>query len=303
MKSTLFILFILISFLGYSQDKIVKTNGEEIFCQITKIGSDSITYITPFKDATRINYYIARSQVKKYYLNVNEGPKNNEYTDYVKEFDEPKMEKIKPILVDRPKFTVGVNGGFSYLLAPIGETSSSEEKDFYKDLKTGSHYGGDAYYFFNNWIGVGAKFSSFSTKSSIEGSFIFSNGVTRTGILYDKIKNTYVGPCFAFRFFPRKKNSAITITQSLGYFSHNRKAHYDVPQTLKGSTVGAAMGVAYDFQLEKHIYLTFKLELIAGSLATAELETAGRKETIEYPIDQQENLSRVDLSIGLRFGK
>jgi len=73
--------------------------------KLQEIGSDSISYITPYKDVTKINYSIARSQVKLYYLNVNEGTKNNENNDYVKEFDEPNMENNKPILVDYPKFT------------------------------------------------------------------------------------------------------------------------------------------------------------------------------------------------------
>jgi len=303
MKSTLFILFILIASFGFSQDKIVKKNGEEIFCQITRIGSDSISYITPYKDVTKINYSIARSQVKLYYLNVNEGTKNNENNDYVKEFDEPNMENNKPILVDYPKFTIGANGGFSYLLAQIGDITDPEIKDYYKDLKNGYHFGGDATYFLNKNIGLGARFSIFKTENSLEIIAIYPNGTYRTGILKDDIRNTFIGPSFTFRVFPGKRNSPIVLSNSIGYFGYYNNGYLIDPIKLTGQTVGMALNVGYDLQLEKHLYLSFQLSLIAGSLSKAEVETGGTTKTIEFPVDQQENMSRVDLSIGIRFGE
>ena len=306
MRTILLLLFSITTILGFSQDKIVKKTGEEIFCQITKINLDSIFYVLPQKDPIKIFYSLERSKVKSYHFNVSKPvksePKEFDYANPNYTTNSEESNTVAPP-TGLNRFSIGLSGGFSYLLVRLDDEDQSGLKSYYKELKTGYHFSGDVFYYLHGEFGLGLMCSNFRTSNSAEIYIEYPNGAIRTGLLNDNISTLFIGPAVSAQFLPTGSSNPFVINASLGYFGYDNDGYLIDPIKMTGSTVGLAIDFGYNIKLDKNLFLSLDMGFVFGSLSEADIEYNGVKERVKFPEGQQENMSRFDVSIGLKFGK
>ena len=288
MKKTL-ILFLLIIIANsiYSQDLIVTNDGDSINCKITKIRANNVYFTFKHKNEIR-NTMLHLSNIEDFRYHYY----------YISDFYEDDI--IGYDNFQRLKFAI--NGGYSYRIGRLHEDIPSDLKNYFKELKSGYHFGGDITYYFTEFIGVGGKCSIFKSSNSIDGEIVMTvAGITRNGKMSDNETITFIGPLFSNRFLNRNKSNALFTNVSLGYLGYLDNMVLIDKYQIKGNTVGFAFDIGYDIGLSKNFSVGFQFSLLLGSLSKYSLNDGMRIETVELEKDNYENLSRIDFSIGLRF--
>jgi len=290
LKFTAFsIVVILFSFSIQAQDLIITYEGDSLNCKITKIKSENIYFTFNHKGEIR-STLLSLEQVKNY-----------QYKYY--QTSEVPTEKITDHQI-YPHFRAALTGGWSYRVAPISSGMSPYLEKYMKDLKSGYHYGVDLSYYFSEQLGFGLKGYNYRSKNELNNvSVTMSDGSTQYGTLSDNISISFIGPFFSTRLLDGKKRNSLLLNFGIGYMGYLDKAVLISDFTMKGSTVGLSWDIGYDIGLSKNIAIGFQLSYMIGTLTQYKLSDGINTETIRLQQGNYEGLSRIDVSIGLRFNK
>lgn len=272
-----------------SQDLIVTGKGDSLNCKITKIKSDFIHFTFKFENEIR-NTLLPVEKIKYY------------KRDFYAEPEVP-IEKVKDVSGDYKKIKIGGYGGLSFRTAKVSENAPDDFEQYLNELKSGFHFGGDFYYFFSENIGVGFKYSMYHSTNSIDNIYIDDgNGQGRTGQLRDKITIHYFGPAVSATFGASEK--ALLFTNfSMGYLSYKDKATIITDFTLSGGTLGLVFDFGVDVPVDKNLSVVFVCGFTLGTLNQFKYKDATQSMTIKLDKENYESLTRIDLSVGLRFSK
>ena len=279
-----------------AQDLIVTNNGDSLQCKIVTIKHNNIYYKNVVTDSESSLITLPISEVEKYKCNYFR-PKNTDYQ----------------------KWVLSLNGGYSQRLS---KTENGQYAEHNKKLKKGFHIGGDAVCYFSEHLGCGAKTTVFHSSHSqnaavANGSYTYS---TERNYNYPSIDNYstpnvivgheqfdkftlkdehtiyYVGPMFSTRFFDMGKG-AYLINYSIGYLGYIDEGNdANGNFTNKENAIGLSVDFGYDYWFSKNAALGVRLSLVGGKLK----ETNKTKSNVEP--NSQISLSRLDISVGLRFG-
>lgn len=263
-----------------AQDLIVTTKGDSLNCKITKVKSDNI-YFTFSNNGNTFNSLLPMSNVDSYKY-------GNQSGDGYSSTPSPDYQKI----------AFSVTGGYSRRLAKIAENLPSASEEYVKQLKNGYHFGADFAYYFTENYGAGAKFVTF--KASNSGNIHVDN-YGRADVK-DEISMPFIGPMFSMRY-QNEKNSFL-LNYALGYYGYIDKWTVGYTNgTNKGGTAGLMFDIDYSYWFAKNTALDIRLAFISGTLSSFTRESGSSKEKVELEKDQYEGLGRMDISVGLRFGK
>lgn len=278
---------LLISTCGISQDLIVTDKGDSLNARISKVKLDYIYFAFKHKGEIR-NTLISVASVKDYKYNFYQ-------TSLV-----PK-DKVKPFY-NYPRFRIALNGGFSYEIASLAKGLPSGLKDYYNELKSGYHFGGDMTYFVSEVIGFGVKYVNFHSSNSLSNVTLFDNyGNTRSGKMSDDIAISYIGPTFTSRYLSNTGRNSFLSSVSLGYVHYIDDAVLIEYYKIRGGTVGMNLELAYETRLAKNLYLGVQVSLLAATLFSYDFEDATTSTHIELEKGEYESLNRLDFSFGLRY--
>lgn len=256
------------------QDLIVTQKGDSLNCKIRKVKSDFL-YITYRNKNQLLNTTFFRDEVKSY------KKKFFSYADIdsVKNSDEDAFPSIR----------TGIYGGYSYLIGEIYNKLDPYQRQIVGALKSGYHAGADIHYFELHYIGLGINYSFFI--SNYKDKYVQSS-----------IRIHYIGPSIAIKPIAFKKVCLFT-NFSLGYFFYNLKLSVLYSNTeLKSGTFGINSDIAIDFSITKNLILSPGFSLKIGALSYFDKYTNGKRETIQLN-GVRENISRMDVSLGLRWSK
>jgi hypothetical protein len=204
---------------------------------------------------------------------------------------------------DYPKFRLGVQGGWGYMISKISSDVPADFRDYVKKLKSGYNLGFDAAFYFKQNMGIGIKYSFFHTSNSIPSVYAVDS-ITRkvtTGPMSDFINIHYIGPTFNSRFITDNQLFHFNFYVSLGYMSYKDDGMLITPYVITGSTVGTALGFGADWSITPALFAGVDISGIFGSLSSYNLEEGGTTKTITLPDNQREGLSRIDISAGVRW--
>lgn len=271
----------------FGQDLIVTQEKDSVNCIITKENNGFIYFTFKHNGEIR-NTLLSKDQVLYYqkgFFQESEVP-----ADY-----KAKMKKIYP------KWRVAISGGYSYRTARISDELGPDYHDYLRGLKNGYHLSAEVDYFFKSAIGVGATYIYSHAASS--GKFLFENeaGEQVSDYLSDNVNLHYIGPTFTTRLLNQKQTNAFIATFSLGYLRYvNHASIAMVPLKLTGETIGFLLGIGYDIGIAKNTAIGLQISLMGGSLKKEKMYI---NDAYQGDISTEEGLGRIDLSIGLRFGK
>jgi hypothetical protein len=198
-------------------------------------------------------------------------------------------------------FRIAINYGLSYRIAKTDPSLSSFQKEYFDELKSGNSSGIDAAYYFNEHVGAGFLFNKYTSSYAVSASAVSTSGVIYTGELSDHITLTTFAPSINCRVGTNHKNDAVNFNLALGYTHFNDDGKFISEATIKGNSYALFYIMGYDFGLSKHFAIGALVSFNLGTLTSYDLVQNGQITKVKLDKDHYENLSRIDLSFGLRY--
>ena len=272
MKRILFILlFAMCASTGFAQDLIVTTAGDSIFCKITR-ESKGYVHFSYNKDGAPTNTLIANDAI----ANKQKG-----------------LYKTQVKYVGKESFArwqYRLQGGYSRRIARVNDQVSPSLRSYLNKIKSGYTVGGDIHYFISEPLGFGVKYAHNAYQ------------YTETGF-EDRVKLNYFALSALNRLILRSENE-ILLGVNMGYQSYADRLNSSGTEfKIDGGTIGLGLEVGYAIKLANASKAFVNLSLLSGTITKINLETVGRKETIKLDKEQFEGLGRIEVTLGLLFGK
>lgn len=211
---------------------------------------------------------------------------------------------LKKLLSVRKNFRISVQGGFSYMTAATSSSVPSFMKSYIDELKSGGHWGASAAYFFTENLGAGVRYSQFHTQNTFNGQIVVTNtmtGMSRIGGMSDDVTVNFVGPEFYSRFYTGNNKFCFLFSLAFGYLDYKNEAMVIDRYTFTGNTLGYGMHAGVDYVFDKNIGLGIAVSTCNGALSSMQRDDGVTKQTITFRSGEYENVSRIDISGGLRF--
>ncbi|WP_199117237.1 outer membrane beta-barrel protein [Pedobacter sp. ASV28] len=265
---------LILSLTTQAQDLIVTTKNDSINCKVTKIKADHIYFTYVHKGEVR-HTLMPLSQVRH--------RQNDYYATSVIPLDAKAIHKYT-------KFRIAVHGGYSQMVAKTASSVPNNLKSYIDELKSGSHFGAEASYFFSESWGAGLNFSLFNTSN-------VSNSLMRS----DDLSVTFIGPNVSTRYSSPNEKHTFLLGLALGYLGYHNNVVETSSYKLTGSTFGSTLAFMYDLRLSKSLALGAQFSYIAGSLTSLTASNGTTSITHKLEKEEYESLNRIDLSLGLRF--
>jgi hypothetical protein len=258
----------------FAQDLNAKVNGNSINCGISKITSYNVTSKLIRNDESAESY-LFNDQIGHY-------KKGN-----IRKIIVANTNECDPDKSDFKKVRLGIQGGFSYLIAPVSKAVPDNLVQFTKDLKSGYHIGVDLGLFPFKRFGFGGKYINFRTKNE------------NTNLqLKEDITIQYIGPVIINRFCSSNDKNVLITNVSAGYIIYEDYVENSNDNVLYTSnTFGLNFGLGYDTMIDKNIALGIGVGLTLASLSKFESTSNGILQVTKV----SSNISRFDASIGLRI--
>jgi len=194
--------------------------------------------------------------------------------------------------ITRAKWSFGLNGGYSYRLPNAGTRSATPYSRYLKKLKTGFSVGVDAHRFIGRHVSLGFKYNIYKS----EGKFNAANK--------DNISIQFVGPSIVYQSPFLNGKTSVLAGFAMGYQAYKNKARSAGEAfSLKGNATGWALTLGLEQKLSDHFALNLSGACYLGTVYQFKKEAAGRTETIKLSSEKFENLSRAELTLGLKFLK
>jgi len=273
MKRILLLLLVCAMWTGtsYAQDLIVTTAGDSIFCKITR-ERDGYVHFTYIKEGAPANTLIPGDSI----ANIQKG-----------------LYKTRIRYAGQESFArwqYRLQGGYSRRIARISDQVTPAMKDYLNKMKSGYTLGGDIHYFVSEPLGIGVKYSY--------------NGYQYTDADFeDKVKMNYIALSAQNRLILRSENE-VSLGLNMGYQSYrDRIKAIGTEVTIGGGTVGLGLEAGYAVKLAKATKAFLNLSLLTGTITKVNVETGGQKETVKLDKDEFEGLGRIEVTVGLLFGK
>jgi hypothetical protein len=269
----------------YAQDLIVTHENDSLNCRITKIKKDNIYFTFLHKGELR-NTLLPINQVKNYQYSYYQTPET----------------LVSKSMAGKlfPRFRVAINGGWGYRIGRLSNNIPADFTAYANKLRSGFHYSLDVSYFFTEHIGAGFNYHAWFSRNKMDGVYI--DNPSQYGIMSDNIAIRFIGPMFYTRLLNSNKKNCLLAYCGIGYLVYRNNAVLIADDyILKGNTVGVLMGIGYDIGISKHFALGFQLSLLSGTLTQCTVTSTAYAGTMKS--EEDENLSHINLSIGLRFNK
>ncbi len=271
-----------------AQDLIVTTQGDSLNCRVTRLAADFVYFTFLHENEVR-KTILPKKQVRSLKMNFFPVP------------EIPAGEIRKPD--DRRKLRAGLHGGWSRLIAPVNTNVSHELQGHIKGFRSGYHLGADFTFFPAESFGIGVKYSLFRTGHESDNLYVTSpkTGQTGTGKIKDDITLHYIGPSLCLQTSSVRQKVNVIAEISMGYLSYTNKAVVIDPFTLSGGTLSGSLALGADFRIREGLAAGFYISYTSGLFGQIRYDDGLYRRTIVLAKDNPENLTRIDLSLGIRW--
>ena len=187
-------------------------------------------------------------------------------------------------------WSFGLNGGYSYRLPNAGTRSDTPYSKYLRALKTGFSIGADAHKFLWPHIGLGLKYNFYKSKGEYNADFS------------DDVSIQFIGPSVVYQSPFENGKTSVLAGFAMGYQSYkNNASAYGKDFTLKGSATGWAVSLGLEQKLSEHLALNLSGACYLGTSYKFRKKMAGQTETIKLSRENFEDLSRIEITLGLKF--
>ena len=299
MKTTPFLgiltVFILLPFLGISQDLLVTTAGDSLEVKVTQETNTHVYYsMQNPHTGSIINGIKPHSEISSIIRNYRPAG--------TQQGEEEIIQTGEVVPENMVGFRFGLQGGYSRRIGKTPEGLNQAQKSYIEEMRNGFFISGDLTYFFNEKSGVGVTGDMFSSTSSTITTLVFDDGTSETARMKEKVRLLFIGPYYAMRFFNWNKTNYGLMKVGLGYLGYNNDIEVIFPMTAKSATASALLEFGYDFKISETMALGVVFSYYTGVLMELEMQYPdGTSEVIELDKSSYENVGRINLGVGLRF--
>ncbi len=191
------------------------------------------------------------------------------------------------------KWRFGVQGGYAYRTGKISNQLPAAYRDYLKKLKSGYTIGGDLHYFSVETLGFGLRYDYNRSKNSLSGA----NGIE------EDISMHYFGASMLNRYIMQGGKASFLLGINMGAQTYRDDALLSgARKVITGSNLGLGMETGVDFKLSPGAALHIGASFLMSNLRKIKVDHGTHQESIELDKDDMENLSRFQLTLGLKFG-
>ena len=188
----------------------------------------------------------------------------------------------------QPKWQFSFRGGYANRLFKTGNKFSPGVTKYLKELKSGYSIGASAGYFFWKNVNLGLVADLYGSAATMQDD-------SRN----DAVRIKYIGPQVSHRRVLSSGNGAVYTGFSVGYQTFSNKGQEAGKNfSLTGRSMGWGANVGFDYKISPRASLSLGAACLFGTLYKM---TDINKETIKLTKDNFEDLSRIALTVGLRF--
>jgi hypothetical protein len=299
MKRSLLTALILAAFINglAGQDRIITQRKDTIDCRITRISRNTIyfdTSVRGIKTSGRV-------------------PVRDIYSYYIQPSGTGEQVSRAEEVTYSGTLRIGLNGGMAYLTASSDEAEKTltefgvthkDARAYYQDLKTGWYGSADASWIFNRKYGIGLKYKFFNTGAATEGYFDPGDPFNIYYTTY--IENIYVnyGGVLLSYYEPLGRQNLFTLYSSFSAgitFYRDETEVFSEAILIKGKALGMDGTFGLEYRISPLISAGAELSVFASSLRSITFTDGETEQSQELEKENYENLSRMEVSIGIRF--
>lgn len=217
-----------------------------------------------------------------------------------------KKEKKKTEVNTDQRFRFALYAGYSFRTTNFGYILPQERR-YYLGIRNGLALGGDIQYFIKNRYGIGLnyQFNYFGTRQSLE--FVDSIYVFH---FTEKLNFNQISPTFTYKYSSKRlSNSNYYFLFGIGYIRYedrlietsiNQRILTEIAQTYCWHT-----RFIYDFGINDKLTITAQIAFWSGNVFQSTIidNATGQAILYNYPAENSLDLSRVELSVGIKFGR
>jgi len=303
MKKLMIVLLLLLPIpLVSGQDKIITIDNDTILCRIISIAPTSIQYEQKRENQQIVGKFIPAEQVLEYVRNVQSPEISPRYrTD---------KQAPKPLR----HWLIGVQLGGASLLASSAKDETemmndgipkSQAKDYCNQLKQGWSFSGDIHYLLSNYIGLGVKYSFFT--SSVNKGFTIKIDEYYPEYFALEINEKqyiqYAGPSVIFQqWLGRNRKFQLRETFSTGFVHYRDELRMFGKNALaERNTWGVTTCVSANYHPISWLSIGLNAGFMNAYLTKVDVSTKGGKHTLHFDNENYINLSRLDYSLSICF--
>lgn len=297
-------LLIILIFAGLSaglagQDRIITLRNDTIVCKITKITRNEIQFDI-VSQGVRAAGRLPLSEICSY--SVSTLP-----------MWEPGPAYPPAGTTPAGSLRIGFNGGMGYLTS---SSESAEEtmagvgieeenaRDYYDNLKSGWYGSADVAWIINQRYGVGVKYKFFNTSAVTEGYFNLGDYYNLYYATYRE--NIYVnyGGLFLFYREPVGKKDLFSIYSAFSAgltLYRNESEVFSQAILITGKAPGLDGTFGLEYKITPLVSAGAEVSVFASKLRKIDITDGETEQTQELDKEHHENLSRIEVSLGLRF--
>ncbi len=269
-----------------AQDLIINADGDSLNVKILNVKEDKMSFVYK-KDVRVKNFIVPVFRIKEYQKSF--------YPVAIITEEDLKLTQFN-------KVSLKVYGGYSQLLAKISDQIPAELESYTKDLKSGYHFGGDLGFFWSKTSGMGLKYVIFKTKN--EGSYYVNRGFNSgfSTSIKDNITINFIAPTYYAKAILNDNKSAFYTNLSLGLMTYKNLATLESEYKISSSMLGGSVEIGFDIAILNNLSLNFGTGVVAGAFKNYKIDgISSDYGNQDVETQNPENLTRLDLSGGLRF--
>jgi hypothetical protein len=199
-------------------------------------------------------------------------------------------------------FWIGASVGPSLLLEKAPDSLIIEIQDYFNKLRSGWNYGFESDYFFNNYIGLGAKYSRFNTKQDVDSIVIeFFTKIYYVDLSSNMSIHT-ISPLI-YGKLPLLKNK-LSVIGGIGpawlFYRNIGKAVGDSAM-FKGSSPGLFTSLNLSYQVLPNLSIGLQGSYIRAFLKEFTQDDGTTQQVIKLEKENYQNISRIDYSFGIFY--
>jgi hypothetical protein len=189
------------------------------------------------------------------------------------------------------RWYVGINGGYATRLFRMQIKYTDAFKAYQKELKTGFAMGASGGYFLWKNVGFGLTGELYKSAASMDDN-----------VRKDAISIGYMGGTVVHRKVMQSKKGAVSTGFTMGYQRY-KNAGSDRSQDFvhTGEAIGWGVNTGLDYRVGPKVAITVSASCLFGSLYKLTSESGSQQRTVKLNKDSSEDLSRISLTVGLKF--
>jgi hypothetical protein len=346
----IFITFLLLLVFTYAkgQDKIVTTQNDTIFCKVLSVSLEFIKYEQKINNQAPVENSIPMKQVQEYSLGPRTGDASlassgntqviqpsSTFPDLnrkkvTKTFQTPVKKPKAPSFDSFSRWRFGVQGGEAYLInslahsrqamKDLGVFPAAQADNYYKKLRKGISFDADVHYLISQPVGIGVKYSFFTSSVQMDYTVRDNNSVIPTYLTASEKENfylQYVGPSVLFQqWLGGNHKFRINEQLSAGYFIFRYEERFDPYQYVfvnpntganqysvlkKGNTFGGNFQLSLEYYPVRELSVALNAGVFPTTFRSLKVSDNSTSYTQNLGKSHSLDLSRVDVSIGIRY--